>query len=245
MNTAALLWASLQAAQAGQILPDGALEETFDNGLTVVVLPLSSELVALQVWVSVGSRHEVLAGTTGYAHFFEHLMFRGSENYSAQAREATMLKLSAVDNAWTSTDHTCYHALAPADRLDALLDLEADRLQALALTPESVEQESGAVMGELRKDASSPGSRLYTTLYDTAFTTHTYKHMTIGLEADVLAMASGFDVARAFYADHYRPERVTVVIAGGVEPAATVEAVRQRLAGWSPPPAPPRALHPH
>ena len=234
MNTAALLWASPFLAHAGTILPDGVQQKVLDNGLTVVALPLPSDLVALQIWADVGSRHEVAAGTTGYAHFFEHLMFRGSENVSASAREERMLQLSAVDNAWTSTDHTCYHAIAPADRLASLLDLEADRFQHLALTPASVEQESGAVMGEFRKGASSPGTLLYETLYATAYTTHTYQHSTIGYEQDVLAMASGYDIAQRFYADHYRPDRTTVVIAGGIDPQVAIAAVEERMGGWAP-----------
>ena len=87
MNTGTLLWASLSTAQGADLLPEGTLQQTFDNGLSVVVVPLQSELVALQVWADVGSRHEVLPGTTGYAHFFEHLMFRGSAAFSAAARE--------------------------------------------------------------------------------------------------------------------------------------------------------------
>lgn len=236
MNTGSLLLASLSLAQGADLLPEGTLQQTFDNGLSVVVVPLQSELVALQVWANVGSRHEVLPGTTGYAHFFEHLMFRGSEAFSAAEREARMLELSAIDNAWTSSDHTCYTTLAPASSLPVLLDLEADRFRALALTPAAVEQESGAVMGEFRKGASSPGQHLSTQLSALAFTTHTYQHTTIGLEEDVFAMASGYAAAQAFYEAHYRPERVTVVIAGGVDPAEAVAAVETRLADWSPPP---------
>lgn len=235
MNTAPLLWASLSAATAAPIVPPDTVQQTLDNGLRVVILPMPSELVALQIWVSVGSRHEVLPGTTGYAHFFEHLMFRGSEAYTAADREAKMLSLSAVDNAWTSSDNTCYHALAPAGSLPALLDLEADRFQRLALTPASVEQESGAVMGEFRKGASSPGSRLYETLYATAFTDHTYHHTTIGLEEDVLAMADGYEAAQGFYDAYYRPERATVVIAGGVDPQAALQLVTERFGDWASP----------
>lgn len=236
MNTGSLLWASLSSAQGAALLPEGTLQQTFDNGLTVVVVPLQSELVALQVWADVGSRHEVVAGTTGYAHFFEHLMFRGSAEFSSAEREAQMLELSAIDNAWTSNDHTCYTTLAPAGSLSVLLDLEADRFRELALTPAAVEQESGAVMGEFRKGASSPGQHLSTRLSALAFTAHTYQHSTIGLEEDVFAMAGGHAVAQSFYATHYRPERITVVIAGGVEPAEAAAAVEARFASWSPPP---------
>ena len=230
-------------ARAAELLPAGTVAERLDNGLSVIVVPLpGAGLVALQTWVSVGSRDEVVAGSTGYAHFFEHLMFRGSANYTAEERERALLRLGAVDNAWTSDDHTCYHMLARAEHLPALLRLEADRFSALALTPDAVRRESGAVMGEFRKDRSDPTAVLYEHLYATAFTAHTYRHTPIGLEEDVLAMADGYEKARRFYAQHYRPENLTVVIAGEVDPDAALAAAREAWGGWAPEPVADHAL---
>lgn len=225
------------AASAADILPEGAQIARLESGLTVVVIPLAgAELVAVQTWVAVGSRDETLPGTTGYAHFFEHLMFLGSAQVSAEAREQRLLEIGAIDNAWTSDDHTCYHLVARAAYLPDLLALEADRFRALRLTPDAVRRESGAVMGELRKDRSDPDAVLYERLYATAFTRHTYQHTPIGLEADVLGMADGYEIAQAFYQTHYRPENLTVVIAGGVDPQAALAAVRATYGDWSPPP---------
>ena len=225
------------SAQGAEVLPPDARVERLESGLTVVVVPLQgAELVAVQTWVAVGSRDEILPGTTGYAHFFEHLMFLGSEQVSAEEREQRLLRMGAVDNAWTSDDHTCYHLVARAAHLPEILALEADRFQALRLTPDAVRREAGAVMGELRKDRSDPDSVLYERLYATAFTTHTYHHTPIGLEEDVLGMADGYPIAQAFYAAHYRPENLTLVITGGVTPDAALAAVREAYGGWQPAP---------
>ncbi len=225
------------AAAAG-VLPEGTLSVTTDSGLQIIALPLSgTELVALQLWVDVGSRDETEPGSTGYAHFFEHLMFRGSQRFTAQQRVDRLLELGAVDNAWTSTDHTCYHLVARADRLEELLALEADRFMALTLTEDAVRRESGAVLGEFRKGRSRPGSVLYETLWRTAFTTHTYGHDTSGLEEDVIAMPEGLPLTERFFSAWYRPENVTVVLAGDIDPAVAVQQVEQAFAGWSPPPS--------
>ncbi|MEL6342551.1 MAG: pitrilysin family protein [Myxococcota bacterium] len=223
------------AALADGVLPPETLVETLDNGMRLVVVPLDSELVNVQARISAGARDEVTKGTTGYAHFFEHLMFRGSARYTAEQREDALLRAGAVDNAWTSDDQTNYHITVRADRLPTILDLEADRFIRLTLTPDAVRQEAGAVMGELRKDRSDPGSVIYEALYATAFTTHPYHHTPIGLEEDVLGMADGFEIAQNFYATFYRPERLTLVIAGGVDPRAVRDMVAERFAAWSPP----------
>lgn len=233
-----VLWGlvHLFTVHAADFVPAGTTEKVLDNGLRVVVVPMSSPLVSVQIWMDVGSRHEVAPNTTGYAHFFEHLMFRGSAGFSAAEREQTMLSLSAVDNAWTSSDHTCYHTLAPAEHVLTVLDLEADRLQSLQLTPQGVEQEAGAVMGEYRKDIDQPQSRMWTRLQALAYATHPYGHTTIGMAEDVMAMAGGFETAQRFYVDHYRPEHTTVVVAGGVVVEAVLDAVEARFVEWESPP---------
>ena len=135
-----------------------------------------------------GRPHEVAPGTTGFAHFFEHLMFHGTEALPAEAREDRLLELAAEENAWTSEDDTCYHLLFPAQQLEAVLRLEVDRFSALVLTDEGVRRESGAVYGEFRKSRSNPEMLLWEALWSTAFAVHPYGHSTLGLEADIAAM---------------------------------------------------------
>src|SRR5690606_28812999 len=149
-------------------------------------------------WVRVGSGHEVVPGRTGFAHFFEHLMFFGTEALPLEARERAVLRLGADENAWTWVDQTVYHAVLPARHLPRWSAMEADRFQRLALRPEDVRREAGAVHGEWRKSVASPDEQLYKALMATAFEAHPYGHDTIGLEADIAAMPESWADALDF-----------------------------------------------
>jgi len=198
--------------------------------------------------MEVGARDEVEPGMTGFAHFFEHLMFHGSESIPRDAREARLLALAVDENAWTDTDRTVYVARAPAGSLEALLELEADRFAALSLTADGVRRESGAVLGEYRKGQASPDRRVHAFLWETAFRVSPYGHPVIGLEADIQGMPEGLARAVAFHGTHYRPERATVVVAGDVDPESVVEIVRRTHGGWvgavDAAPAPARPVEP-
>ncbi len=243
-----LVWLSallLSGSAAAGVLPEGLSVGELDSGLTVIAVPLQTpDLVSVQMWMNVGSRHETESGSTGYAHFAEHLLFRGSENFSAEERQARILELGVIDNAWTSGDNTCYHLLLRADRLQPVLQLEADRFLRLALTGESVRRESGAVAGEHRKELSDPESAVYKALWATAFTTHTYHHTTIGLDGDVAGMPDGLPVIERFLDAWYRPERATLIIAGDIDPESAIAAAAAAFTGWKaaavapPPPIP-------
>jgi zinc protease len=217
--------------------------EKLENGLTVVLLPLpGSGLVAVQTWMDVGSRDEVQAGQTGYAHFFEHLMFHGSRALPAEAREARLLSLGADENAWTSKDFTCYHLLVDADGLEEVLTIEADRFQGLHLEAEAVRREAGAVMGEYRKSMTSAERGLYEALWDAAFDQHPYGHSTLGLRADIEAMPEGISAARDFFSRHYQPEKAVLVVAGDLKVEEALAAVRRSHGGWKKGPGTARAL---
>lgn len=225
----------LSTSAQADVLPQGTSIGDLESGLTVIAVPLSTpDLVAVQIWMDVGSRHETEPGATGYAHFAEHLLFRGSENFSAEEREQRLLELGVIDNAWTSGDHTCYHLQLRADRLDDVLALEADRFLRLTLTEDAVRRESGAVAGEHRKAQSDPESALYKALWARAFETHTYHHTTIGLDEDVAAMAEGLPVIERFLDTWYRPDTATVVVAGDIDPEEVVASVASAFSGWAP-----------
>lgn len=237
-----LVMAATAAAQPARLLPAGTSISTLDNGLQVVIVPLDSPgLAAVQVWMDVGARDETEPGTTGYAHFFEHLMFHGSEAVPREERQARLLRLAVVDNAWTSEDHTVYVSAGPVTSLPALLELEADRFSRLHLDPDAVKREAGAVQGELRKSQASPSNALWNALQATAFSTHTYGHPVIGFDDDVAGMQDGFGAVSRFFATHYAPANATVVIAGDVDPAVTLAQVQDTLGRWAPEPGPPRA----
>jgi len=229
---AAVLWLPLSATAA---VPQ-ATSTTLDNGLHLVIIPMSHTdgVVAWQLRMDVGSGDEVQTGRTGFAHFFEHLLFHGSQATPRAARERALLALGVEENAWTWFDQTVYHAVVPADSLADYAALEADRLSGLHLTADIVRREAGAVYGEYRKGQADPMTVLLDRAYETAFTTHPYGHSTLGLLADIEAMPDGLDTALAFHDLYYRPERATLLLAGDVDPASATALIEDRLGAWEP-----------
>lgn len=225
-------------AQAGALLPANTKVARLDNGLTVIVLPVDTPgLVAVETWMDVGSGNEVEPGMTGFAHFFEHLMFHGSLKLPGSEREKRLLELGVDENAWTNEDHTCYHLLGSSQSLPQVLSIEADRFAGLSLTAEGVRRESGAVYGEYRKGRADPEERLVEELMRTAFTVHPYQHTTIGIEADIAAMPTSLTRAQRFFSMYYRPELTTIVVAGDVQPEDALALVKGSHGAWAPPPA--------
>src|SRR5262245_14454437 len=104
--------------------------DSLTNGMHIVTVPTEHRnLIACYIVVRTGSRNEVEPGKSGFAHFFEHMMFRGSERYSSEQRDAIMKKAGAESNAYTSDDRTVYHVLFSAGDLEKILELEADRFR--------------------------------------------------------------------------------------------------------------------
>lgn len=224
-----------QAADVPGVVPDGATVETLDNGLKLVILPVDTPgIVAVETWMRVGSGEETVPGLTGFAHFFEHLMFHGSEKLPGPVREKQLLALGVTENAWTNQDATVYHLLLPSGSLERVLTIEADRFQHLSLDAEGVRKEAGAVYGEFRKGQASPDRAVWTAAWATAFDQHPYHHTTMGVEADIAAMPEQVEAARRFFRTWYRPENATLVLAGDLDPATARAMVDQTFGGWNP-----------
>ncbi len=231
----AMLTPTSARSEAPGLLPANSVVETFDNGLTVVLLPVDTPgLVAIETWMRVGSGEETVAGLTGFAHFFEHLMFHGSDAMPGDVREKKLLELSVTENAWTAQDATVYHLVAPAQNLQSVLVVESDRFRALSLNADGVRKEAGAVYGEFRKGQASPDRAIWEAAWATAFRSHPYHHTTIGVEADISAMPEQLDAARRFFTTWYRPENATLVIAGDIDPAAARKMVKATFGLWQP-----------
>jgi zinc protease len=221
-------------ANAG-VFPYSYRVHTLGNGLKVILVPLPSDgLVAYYSVVRTGSRDEVEPGHSGFAHFFEHMMFRGTEKVPGPEYDRLMTSMGANANAYTNDDWTCYHINFATADLPRIIELEADRFQNLSYAEREFQTEAGAVYGELRKGKTSPMFVLFEALQNTAFDVHTYKHTTIGFEADVAAMPTMYDYSRSFYARFYRPENVVVMIAGDFDEAATLALVERHYGGWKP-----------
>lgn len=218
---------------AGDIFPYKVHERSLDNGLKVVAIPYDSPgTVAYYTVVRTGSREEVEAGKTGFAHFFEHMMFRGTEKYPPARYNDVLKRMGADSNAYTSDDETVYHIVGPASELPTLMDIEADRFQNLKYTEEAFRTEALAVLGEYNKNASNPFFPMFEKLRGLAFTRHTYKHTTMGFVEDIKAMPEQYPYSLQFFDRFYRPENVTLLIVGDVEPEKVFALAKQHYGGW-------------
>ncbi|MGE3075549.1 MAG: M16 family metallopeptidase [Dehalococcoidia bacterium] len=215
------------------ILPFDALETTLPNGLHVIALNTGfPNLVSLQIPVQTGSRNEVEAGKSGFAHFFEHMMFRGTERFSAEAYQEIITRSGARQNAYTTDDFTNYHITFARDDLERVLEIEADRFMNLKYSEADFKTESRAVLGEYNKSAADPLTKLIEVQRDRAFTTHTYKHTTMGFIADIENMPNQFEYSRTFFERWYRPRYTTVIVAGDIDPHAATALVEKYWSAW-------------
>ena len=226
----------LGAAMAGAgVFPYQFQVHRLDNGLSVILIPMPSEgLVAYYSVVRTGSRDEVEPGHSGFAHFFEHMMFRGTKKVPGDVYDKLMTGMGANANAYTTDDYTCFHLSIAASDLPRVIELEADRFQNLDYPLADFQTESGAVYGEYRKGRTSPFSVLDEALRDRAFDVHTYKHTVIGFEKDVAAMPTMYDYSKSFFTRFYRPENVVIVVAGDFDPARALSLITQAYGGWKP-----------
>ena len=189
---------------------------TLANGLQVVMLEdKSTPVVHVAVWYHVGSKNEK-PGRTGFAHLFEHLMFKGSKNVRPDQHPSWITSIGGESNAETDEDSTIYWQTVPAQYLPLTLWLEADRMASLEVSEEKFRTELEVVKEERRmRFENQPFGRLPEIIYDKAFTTHPYKHQTIGSIADL--ESSSIQDVRAFHSTYYVPNNATVVIVGDFE----------------------------
>src|SRR5204863_9593598 len=122
---------------------------------------------------------------SGFAHFFEHMMFRGTKAYPPDKYNAIINAAGARQNAFTTDDFTNFHTTFAKEDLARVLEIEADRFQHLEYSEADFKTESRAVLGEYNKNSANPIQKLYEVMRDNAFTTHTYKHTTMGFLKDI------------------------------------------------------------
>ena len=208
-------------------------QRTLDNGLRVFVVRTDTPgVVSVQIPVQTGSRNEVEEGKTGFAHFFEHMMFRGTPAYPADAYSAIIKNAGADQNAYTSSDLTNYYTNFTTEDLEKVLEVEADRFRNLAYSQEQFRTEALAVKGEYLKNYSNPLLKGFERLADLAYDTHPYGHTTMGYLADIEAMPEQMDYAKVFFQRWYRPEYTSVIVVGDVDPARTLALVEKYWGDW-------------
>jgi zinc protease len=220
-------------AEHEKIFPLPIRQTTLDNGLSVISVPFDSPgIIAYYTVVRTGSRNEVEKGLSGFAHFFEHMMFRGTDRYPQEKYNDVLKELGADSNAFTTDDWTCYHITVPAAALAKVVEIEADRFRNLKYDEAAFQKEARAVLGEYNKGASSPFLILSEAMQDTAYTTHTYKHTTIGFLADVKDMPNQYAYSKTFFDRWYRPENCTIVVTGDVDHDRLMKLVRPAYGEW-------------
>ena len=217
--------ATLPAGHRDSIPFVGTLEVeryVFDNGLRLLVVEdHSSATFAYQTWFRVGSRDE-LPGYTGLAHFFEHMMFKGTTSHPDGELDRLLESAGAEgQNAFTSPDHTVYVQELPStevggNKLDLIASLEADRMRNLIVDENGFKTEREVVHNERRfRTENSPDGTMYQELFGTMFSKHPYHWPVIGYEADLNRMTA--KDARDFYKTWYSPNHATVVVVGDVK----------------------------
>jgi zinc protease len=194
---------------------------TLDNGMQVVVIPdHRAPVVTHMVWYRVGSADEP-QGKEGVAHFLEHLMFKGTKRFAPGAFSRIIRKNGGEENAFTSKDYTCFYQQIAKERLELVMELEADRMQNLLLDDENVASEREVVLEERRERTDNePGSLLVEQLDASMYLVHPYHRPVIGW-MEVIRKLNRAD-AIDFYRAHYAPGNAVLVVAGDV----TLEEVR-------------------
>ena len=199
---------------------------TLPNGLRVILSEdHSTPIVHVAVWYHVGSKNE-RPGRTGFAHLFEHMMFKGSQNVPPESHTSIVAGWGGRSNAYTTEDETVFWQTFPQQYLPLVLWMEADRMATLRVDEAAFRREREVVKEERRmRVENQPYGRLSEIIFDNAFTTHTYKHPTIGSMQDLEA-ASIADV-REFHRTFYVPENATLTIVGDFDPKQARQFVTQ------------------
>jgi zinc protease len=222
---AATLAPSIAAAQtaptagAAAVKPIDFTERTLANGLRVYAIrDTTTPNVAVQMWYDVGSKDDP-KDRSGFAHMFEHLMFKATRNLVAEQMDRLTEDVGGYNNASTNDDYTNYYEVVPANHLQRLLFAEADRLSSLVVEPKSFASERDVVKEELRQSTlARPYGKLFSTYASaSSYSRHPYARSTIGSIENL--DAASIDDVRAFHATFYRPDNAILVVAGNFDPA--------------------------
>ena len=191
--------------------------ESLPNGLQVYsVEDHSTPTVAVQVWYHVGSKDDP-NGRSGFAHLFEHMMFKGNEHLKPDTFENLTENIGGENNAFTAEDMTVYHEVVPSNYLEPILWAEAERMSSLALNEKNFNSERDVVKEEYRQRIlSNPFGEFFLDTIKNSYTQHPYKRPGIGSIEEL--NASKLPEVRAFHSTFYRPDNATLVVVGDFRP---------------------------
>ena len=229
-----LLFCLTPLLQSSEIFPYDYKVEVLENGLKIVSIPLDNpHIISHYVIIRSGSRNEIEPGKSGFAHFFEHMMFKGTKNMPQEAYDDFLTELGAGTNGYTTDDYTCYYVVfAGRENLEKVIETEADRFINLYYNEEMLKTEAPVIEGEYYASASNPGRRLFEALRDSAFVKHSYKHTTLGYLQDILDMPNQFEYSQLFKKRFYAPDNTILLVAGDFDHDQLMEYARKYYSGW-------------
>lgn len=200
-----------------------------NNGMEVVVIPdRRAPIVTHMVWYKVGSADE-LPGKSGIAHFFEHLMFKGTKNHEAGEFSREIASIGGSENAFTSNDYTAYHQMVTPDALETMMIFEADRMRNLILTDSVIGPERDVILEERRsRIENNPDALLGEEIDATLYQNHPYRIPVIGWMHEMEKLNRTDAVA--FYDSYYAPNNAVLIVAGDVD-AKEVRALAENTYG--------------
>jgi zinc protease len=198
-----------------------------DNGLTLHVAGgHPAPVLAVQAWVGVGSADE-LPPQAGVAHVVEHMLFKGSQGYGVGELTRAIEGSGGEINAFTSFDHTVYHAVLGRDYLDGAIDAIGDALMAPKVDPQELDRERRVILEEIRQGSDDPARSVAQSLFATAYVAHPYRRPVIGTAESVQRLGER-DLVE-FFRSYYVADNVTLVVAGDVDPERVVRTVSRRF----------------
>lgn len=225
-------------ARTESVKPIDFTTRTLPNGLRVYAIrDTTTPNVSVQVWYDVGSKDDP-KGRSGFAHMFEHLMFKATRNLVPEQMDRLTEDVGGYNNASTADDYTNYFEVVPANHLQRLLFAEADRMAALVVEPKSFASERDVVKEELRqRTLAQPYGKLFSICYPKlAYSVHPYARPGIGSLEEL--ESAGIDDVRAFHATYYRPDNAVLVVSGNFDPAQLDRWVDEYFANIKRPSAP-------
>ncbi len=206
------------------------IQKRLENGLTVLIKPVPNKVVTVDVWVNTGSANE-LDSNNGISHFLEHMLFKGTPKYGVGDLDKVIMGVGGVWNAGTSKDYTHYHVTVAAPYFDEALDALSDMVQNALIDAGEFDREKQVILEEYRRKQDSPYGVLYDELYDACFSAGPYRRSVLGTFESISALNRNdmYD----YYCRYYTPENMVLLVAGDVDPAATLPKIRQAFCNFS------------
>ncbi len=225
-------------APAARAEDDGIHVKTLSNGLRIVVKEDHSKpLAALRIYVKTGGAFEMEFLGCGISHYYEHLLSGGTTTNHTEAESSQILReLGGQSNAYTSSDHTCYHVVTHKDFIAKAIDLYGDWMMNNTLDPREVEREKGVILREFNMGEDEPGRTLYKLFMETMYREHPIRVPNIGFRENFERITR--DDLLKYYKNHYAPNNAVVAVAGDVDPQEIFTLVEKYMGAWERRPEP-------